>query len=130
MERLGAGDAHRTDDVRSVATGDLSRHDVERRVVVDDLEHELDVVVRLVERVHDRFLGRDLGRVIARAQAAEPMDLDDSPATGSLAAGSLRPGSSDWPVCPPQAARTRARIARTEPKRRTVLRMYDASNWV
>ncbi len=87
MEGLGARDAHRTDDVRSVATGDLGRHDVERGVVVDDLEHELDVVVRLVERGHDRLLGRDLGRVIARSQTAEPIDLDDLP--GRLAGGGI-----------------------------------------
>ena len=79
MEGLGARDANRADDVRSVVTGDLGRHDVECGVVIDDLEHELDVVVRLVERGHDRLLGRDLGRVIARAQTAEPMDLNDVP---------------------------------------------------
>ena len=88
VEGLGTRHTDRADDIGRVATRQLRRHDVEGGVVVDDLEHELDVVVRFVECLDHGLFGRYLCGVIARAEAAEPMDLDRFAGHG-IAAGRL-----------------------------------------
>ena len=90
MECLGAGDADGADDVWGVAARDLDGHRVERRVVVDDLEHELDVVLRGVEVINDLLLGGNLGLgVVPCPETAEPMDLDDLAGLAAFARGRL-----------------------------------------
>ena len=84
----------------------------------------MNVVLGLVERIGDRLLDLDLGRVVARAQAAEPADLDHL--TGGLAASQAR--CRVGILCTGQSA-SRTRRGRAPGSRgasrtvRTVLRM-------
>ena len=76
MERLGATDADRTDDVRPGARPDLDRQGIAGQLVGIALEPEVDAGMRGVEVLGDLLLDLDLLRRIAGAEAAVPADLD------------------------------------------------------
>jgi hypothetical protein len=88
-------DAHGSHDVRSVARGDLGVEDPRRGAGVDDVEHELDLILTGVELFDDLFLGRDGGGVRAGAHADEPPDLDGAGrGAGPAEAGAGRQGGA------------------------------------
>ena len=88
VERVGAADADRPDDVRPVARGDLGREGVVGAGVRDRLEGQVDVRVAGVELLDDLLLDVDLLRRVATAEAAVPADL-------GLAGSGRRPVDGD-----------------------------------
>ena len=76
MERFGAADADRADDVRPRARGELRGERVASGGVDEAFELQVDAFVGRVELVGDLLLDLDLFGRIARAQAAVPADDD------------------------------------------------------
>src|SRR4029078_8218379 len=91
-EEVQALDAHRPDEGRRVARGDLRLEDVRRDVVVVYLEGDVDVLLRVVEVVDELGLRLELLRLPARAKADEPADDDAAVRGGGGRRGRLRAG--------------------------------------
>ena len=87
LEGRGTADPGRSHDVGRIRGVELDGEDVVRLLVLDNLERHLNVRVRLVERIDDPLLDFNLGRVVARAEAAEPTDLDWLAGDGLVALG-------------------------------------------
>ena len=84
VERLGAADAGRSDDVRPIAGCDLGRQRVARALVRDGFEREMDVRVGGIEFLDHLLLDLDLLGSVTATEAAVPAQLDDLAVAGRL----------------------------------------------